>query len=320
MSLANKKQVVIGAATGVGLILIAGYFYMAGKGVEEFEDVLYDNNLSDAIHYRDVSYSPLTDTISMEDVDLEVVVMNLGKKQEKVTGNLDSLSIEGARDENKRRIAFTGYKLVTSPGATEREENILYQVLAEPLQYVSRMGVEETRLDGRVAYDYDRDDETLAIEIAIDAQNIASYSMDVTFERARKIVDTDLSKIVLAYFVNPKQQVEEYGKVEFVSLNANLEDYGFIQRVMYMDAISGFSYANALNNDAPFDAIEASRDNGNATHGMEKYLDADSIEALSDFRADGGDLSVSISTDRPVRLADLIKNDKLHRDIKIEVD
>jgi len=320
MSLANKKPVVIGAAAGVGLILIAGYFYVAGKGVEEFEDTLYDNNMSDAIHYRDVSYSPLTDTISMEDVDLEVVVMDLGEKKQKVTGNLDSLSIEGARDESKRRIAFTGYKLVTSPDATERQENILYQVLAEPLQFVNKMGVEETRLDGRVAYDYDRDDETLALEIAIDAKNIASYSMDVTFERARKVVDTDFSKLMLAYFTNPKQQAEEYGKVEFVSLNANLEDYGFIQRVMHMEALGGFSYANALNSDMPFDAIEASRQKGNTNLEMNEYLDEDSIEALSDFSTEGGDLTVSVSTDKPVRLADLMKKDKLHRDIKIEVD
>lgn len=320
MSIVNNKQVVSGIAAGVGVILVAGYFYLAGKGVEKFEDVLYDNDLSDAIHYRDVSYSPLTDTISMQDVDLEVVVMEFGGKQEKVTGTLDSLSIGGARDENRHRIAFTGYRLTTSPGITERQENILYQFLEEPLKFISKMGIEETELNGSVAYDYDRDDETLALEIAIDAQNIARYSMDVTFDRARRIVDADFSKLMLAYFVNPKQQAEEFGKVEFVSLNANLEDYGFIQRVMHMEALGGFSYANALNSDMPFDAIEASRQKGNTNLEMNEYLDEDSIEALSDFSTEGGDLTVSVSTDKPVRLADLMKKDKLHRDIKIEVD
>jgi hypothetical protein len=34
----------------------------------------------------------------------------------------------------------------------------------------------------------------------------------------------------------------------------------------------------------------------------------------------GGDLSVSVEARRPVRFADLVKNDKLHRDIKVSID
>ena len=53
---------------------------------------------------------------------------------------------------------------------------------------------------------------------------------------------------------------------------------------------------------------------------MADFLDEDSIEAVSSFRASGGDLNVSVKTRRPVRFADLVKNDKLHRDISVEID
>jgi len=320
MSLASNKPIVLGVAAGVVVVVIAGYLYAAGKGVEEFEDFLYDNDISDAIRYRDVSYSPLSDTVTMQDVDLDIVVVDAGRQQKKLTGNLESLSLEGASDDDKRRIAFSGYELVTDPGDAERRENIIYDVLAEPLKTIRRMAIEETRLDGSIAYDYDKDDEHLMLALALDAGNIASYSMDVTFERARKLVDTKLSDFMLAALFDPKRQLQEFGRVEFVSLNANLEDYGFIERMMYLDTISGFSYANAVNNDTDFDAVKATRQGENAGRDMAEFLDEDSIEALTAFQTQGGDLEVSIATERPVRLSDLVKNDKLHRDIKVRID
>jgi hypothetical protein len=182
------------------------------------------------------------------------------------------------------------------------------------------MAVEETRLDGSVAYDYEKDDERLMLALAIDAENIASYSMDATFDRARKLVDTKLSDFMLAALLDPKRQIQEFGRVEFVSLNAGLEDYGFIERMMYLDTIAGFSYANALNNEAEFDAVKVSLQGKGAGRDMAEFLDEDSIEALTAFQTRGGDLDVSIVTDRPVRLSDLVKNDKLHRDITVKID
>jgi len=316
----NKKPLMLGVAGGVAVILVAGYLYAASKGVEEFEDFLYDNDLSDAIRYQDVSYSPLSDTITMQDVDLQVVVLEFGGQQQKMTGQLESLSIEGARNENKRRVSFSGYELVTNPSASERNENVVYQFLDEPLKFASRLGVRETRLDGSVAYAYDRDDESLALGFSLDAENIASYAMDVTLDRARKVLDTELSEFIVAAVMNPKRQADEFGRVELVSLNANLEDYGFVERLMYMEAISGFNYANVLNNDMSLDAVEAVSQNAEAKREIAEFLDDDSIEVLSAFAAEGGDLKVSVNTKRPVPLAELIKNDKLHRDIKIEVE
>ena len=320
MSLAANKPVVFGIAAGVAVVVIAGYLYAAGKGVDKFEDYLYDNDLSDVVRYRDVSYSPLSDTITMQDVDLDLVVVDAGRQQKKLTGNLESLSLEGASDDSKRRIAFSGYELVTDPGDTERRENIIYDILAEPLKTVRRLAIEETRLDGSVAYEYDRDDERLMLAIALDAANIAAYSMDVSFERARKLVDTDLSELMLASLFNLKQQLQEFGRVEFVSLHASIEDYGFFERMMYLDTLAGFSYAEALNNDADFDAMKVSRQGKGAARDMAEFLDEDSIEALTAFQTRGGDLDVSIETDRPVRVSDLVKDDKLHRDITVRID
>jgi len=316
----NKKPLLFGILGGVAVIAVGGYLFAASKGVEEFEDFLYDNDLSDAIRYDDVSYSPLSDTITMDDVELEVVVLDFGGQQQKLTGRLDSLAIEGASDDSNRRIAFAGYQLVTAPSADERQQNILYQFLDEPLKFANRMGVKETRLDGSVAYDYNKEDERLALGISLDAENIASYSMDVTVDRARKVVDTDLSEVILASVMNPKKQADEYGKVELVSLNANLEDYGFVERVMYMEAISGFNYAKALNDDMTFDAVEAVGQNEKAKREVAQFLDEDSVEVLSKFAARGGDLKVSVNTKRPVPFAQLIKNEKLHRDVTIEVE
>lgn len=320
MSQTNKKPIVLGIAGGLAVVLVAGYIFASGKGVEEFEDFLYDNDMTDALRYDDASYSPLSDTITLDDVELEVVVMEMGQQKEKVTGRFDSLSIEGASEDNKRRIAFSGYELVTRPSDSDRKENMLYQVLDVPLKLINRLGIEETRLDGSVAYEWNRDDENLVLGVSLDAENIASYTIDLALSRARKLVDIDPSTFIMTALMNPKGQVEEFGTVEFVSLNASVEDYGFMKRLAYLDAISRFDYGSALNNDAAFEATTAIEYNETDKQQMAQFLDEDSIEAVSAFRANGGDLNVSVETKRPVRFADLVKGDKLHRDITVEID
>lgn len=320
MSQTNKKPLMLGIAGGLAVVLVAGYIFASGKGVEEFEDFLYDKDMTDALRYDDASYSPLSDTITLDDVELEVVVMEMGQQKEKVTGRFDSLSIEGASEDNKRRIAFSGYELVTRPSDSDRKENMLYQVLDVPLKFINRLGIEETRLDGSVAYEWNRDDENLVLGVSLDAENIASYTIDLALSRARKLVDIDPSTFIMTALMNPKGQVEEFGTVEFVSLNASVEDYGFMKRLAYLDAISRFDYGSALNNDAAFEATTAIEYNETDKQQMAQFLDEDSIEAVSAFRANGGDLNVSVETKRPVRFADLVKGDKLHRDITVEID
>jgi hypothetical protein len=320
MSQTNKKPLVLVIAGGLAVVLVAGYIFAAGKGVEEFEDFLYDNDLSDALRYRDVSYSPLSDTITLDEVELEFVVLDLGPKQEKVTGRLGLVSIEGASDDSSRTIAFRGYELVTRPSESDLKENILYQVLDEPLKFINRLGIEGTRLDGSVTYDWDREEENLSLGVSLDAENIASYSVSLVLSRARKLVDIDPSTFLMAALMDPKSQAEEFGNVEFVSLNASVEDYGFMERMAYMDTISRFDYGSALNNDAPIEAVAVARHSENDKQQMAEFLDEGSIEAVSSFMTQGGDLSVSVEARRPVRFADLVKNDKLHRDIKVSID
>jgi hypothetical protein len=320
MSQTSKKPLVLGIAGGIVVVLIAGYMYASSAGVEKFEDFLYDKDLTEALRYQDASYSPLSDTITLENVDLGIVVMEMGPQKQQVTGRFDSLSIEGASDDNKRRIAFSGYELVTRPSAGERQANALYQVLDEPLKIINRTGIEQTRLDGSVSYDWDRDDEELVLGVSLDAENIASYSINLRLSHARKLVDIDPSTFIMAVLMNPAAQMAEFGKVEFVSLDASVEDYGFMKRLAYLDAVSRFDYGSALNDDAPFEAVAANLNSESDRMQMAKFLDEDSIEALSSFRAGGGDLEVSVETKRPVRLADLVKDDKLHRDISVEID
>ncbi len=320
MSQTSKKPLVLGIAGGIVALLIAGYMFASSAGVDKFEDFLYDKDLTGALRYRDASYSPLSDTITLEDVELEVVVMEMGPQKEQVTGQLDMLSIEGASDESKRRIDFSGYELVTRPSDSERKANVLYQVLDEPLKFIHRMGIEQTRLDGSVAYDWDKEDENLVLGVSLDAENIASYSINLTLSHARKLVDIDPSTFMMAALMNPKGQMEEFGKVEFVSLNASVEDYGFMKKLAYLDAISRFDYGSVLNNDVAFEAVAAVQNSESDKKQMAEFLDEESIEAVSSFRASGGDLKVSVETKRPVRFADLVKDDKLHRDIRIEID
>jgi hypothetical protein len=93
-----------------------------------------------------------------------------------------------------------------------------------------------------------------------------------------------------------------------------------MERMAYLDAISRFDYGSALNSDTEIEAVAATRQDETDKKQMAEFLDEDSIEAVSSFRAGGGDLKVSVETRRPVRLLDLVKDDKLHRDIKIEID
>jgi len=316
-----NKSSLYGVGGGVALLATAGYFYAASMGVEAFEDFLYDNELDDTVRYGEVDYSPVSDAIEMQDVELELVLMDLGRGgKQQVTGRLETLLIEGATDDHARRIAFTGLLLSTEPSKSERKENMLYGLLAEPLQLVRRMGIEEIHLDGSVAYDYDKSEKTLDVGLGLTEQKLGSYEISLSLARAHKLLDIDPDTIVMESMMNPAAQLEKIGRIEFVSFDARVEDYGLIENLVYIDSLSSFDYADALNNGTPLVASTATVSREKLKQDMGEFLDDDSLDALNSFQTEGGNLSVSIRTKRPVPLAKLVDDDKPHRDISFEFD
>lgn len=325
MSPTKNRNLIYGVAGGLAVVVIGGYFYAASKGVEEFEDFLYDKDLTDAIRYQDASYSPLSDSITLEDVDLNIVLMEFGGQQQKITGRLEEFRLEGARDENRRHIRFSGYGLVTDPSPTQVQENVLYQMLAEPLRQARMLGVTETRLDGAVGYAYERDDEKLTLTAELDVEGVGHELIELRLQRTRKLLDTDPSQYMMAVMFSPQSLMQEFGRIELVGVQASLEDYGAFERMARLAALGAFNYARALSEeDVPFEAVEAGmhvRANPKVDAQLAAAnLDESSIEALMGFVRSGGDLEIEIETERPVRLAELVKNDKLHRNISIEID
>lgn len=314
----DKKVIFAGTAAVVGVLLIGGYFYASGVGVEKFENFLYDNDLSDAIRYQDASYSPLSDTITLEDVDLDLELMEgLGAK---LTGNLETLSIAGARDERTLQIHFAGYRMVTDPSPEERQSNVLYVFADEPLKLIRQMGIRETRLGGGVLYDYDRDEDRLELGLALDADHIAGGTVNVVLARARKLAELKPADLEMGTVMNLGRLLQEFGRIEFVSGEAQVEDHGFLKKIAYLDALSRFRYDQALNAREPtVDAIAFQRVAEPGGEEFDGALDGDSQKALRSFHASGGDLDIQVETKRPVRLSDIIKGKKLHRDIEIEV-
>ena len=319
MNLASKP-VIAGVGVGVLVILTAGYLYASSEGVERFEDFLYEHDLRDAIRYDDADYSPLSDTITLTDVELDIVVLDLGGgNSQKVTGRMKSLALEGASDEDKRRISFSGYGLATDPSESELRENVLYQLLAEPLRVVRQMGIDETSLDGSVAYDYDRDDKTLGLSAYLSAEKVASVELSLALDRARKLVESELSSVVAESMMNPMKPLQDFGKIELVSFDAKVRDFGFIENMAYVQGISRFNYSQALNNEEPIEALKPVKVDEKTRLDVEGVIDQESVEAMGAFLSKGGDLDLSISTERPVALASLIRDDKPHRDIRIEI-
>ena len=324
MSALNNKNVIYGVAGGLLIVLAGGYFYASSRGVEEFEDFLYDNDLTDAIRYDDASYSPLSDSISLEDVELNIVLMKFGGEQQKITGRLDRLTLEGAQDENRRLLSFSGYQLVTEPTPDQIRDNALYQMLAEPLRQARMLGVTETRLAGTVGYAYERDDEKLTLTAALDADGLGRQHAELRLQRARKLFEIEPSEFILAAMLSPQSLMQDLGRIELLGADAELEDYGAFRRRARLSALESYNYATALNEDIDFDAVEAAM-HVNSNPKMDQQaaaedLDEDSIEALRGFAEKGGDLNIEIETERPVRFADLVKDDRLHRDISIVID
>lgn len=325
MSALKNKNLIYGVAGGLGIVLVGGYFYASAKGVEAFEDFLYDKDLTDAIRYDDASYSPLSDSIVLKEVDLNIVVMEFDGQQQRITGQLDKVKIAGARDENRKHISFSGYELVTDPGPTQIQENMLYQMLAEPLKLARTLGVKETRLDGEVGYTYERDDEKLTLTVELDAENLARNEIELRLQRTRPLLEIDPDKQIQAAIFAPQQLLAEFGRIELVGVRAGLEDYGAFERMARLSALGSYNYATALNEkEMPFEAMKAAMHvRGNPKMKQQVAagdLDEGSIKTLQDFIEKGGNLDIEVETKRPVRLAELIKNDKLHRDISIEID
>lgn len=318
-SKADMKVMFGGVAAVVGALLIGGYFYVSKKGVERFDDFLYDNDLSDAIRYRDASYSPLSDSITLEDVDLDLEVMKgLGAK---LTGNLELLRISGIRKKRALQISFGGYRVVTDPSPEERQNNLFYALADDPLKRLGQLGIQETKLGGGVNYDYDRDEDILRLGIALDAEQVAGYAADVMLARARKLAELKPSDLNASTVMNLGRLLEEFGRIEFVSGEARVEDHGFLKKLAYLEALSGFRYDLALNGKEPtIDAVAFRRVDQSGTKEMDDVLDDASRKAITSFRASGGDLNIQVETKRPVRLSDIVKGKKLHRDIEIEVD
>lgn len=314
----DRKLLVGGSAALVGVVLVGGYFYASSIGVEKFEDYLYDNDLSDAIQYRDAAYSPLTDTITLNDVDLDLGVIK--GMDAKLKGSLEMLSISGVSDESTIAIRFEGYPMVTNPTPEERHGNILYAFADEPLKLMRQMGVDATQVGGELSYDYDRDDDLLNLGMALDMQNVAGYAINIQMARARKLVDLRLSEIEARTIMDLRRLLEEFGRIEFVSGEARIADHGFMKKLAYLNALSSFRYDKALNRKTPMiDAVAFRNGDVREMKEFDDMLDGDNRKALSAFLSSGGDLNVRVETKRPVRLNDIVKGKKLHRDIKIDL-
>lgn len=334
MDIQKNKPIVIGGAA-VAIVAVAGYFYASSVGVEKFEDFLYDNDLRDAVRYRDAAYSPLTDTITLKDVDLDLAMLGNGRggassgglaalmgapqKQPSITGNLATLSLTGVSKEDELAVRFTGYELDTNPDRSDIQGNFLYQTLSDILPLLQRLGVEQTRIDGGFSYRYDKDDDTLELGLMLDGQHLAEIAVNLELGRARKLVQAELPELAMGAVMNPLALLGELGRIEFVRLNAEIDDHGVLEKVAYLDTLSNFRYDKALNSGLGVDAVEFVRKDDRLDQQMQGVLDEDGIEALKKFQIEGGRLRLSAETERPVRLSDLVKDKKLHRDVALEV-
>ncbi|MGB5259999.1 MAG: hypothetical protein WBO34_05680, partial [Gammaproteobacteria bacterium] len=210
MSLPNNKMLTYGIIAGVVVVILGAYLYVAGKGADEFEDYLYDNDLSDALRYRDMDYSPLSDAIAMKDIELEFVLFNMGRDEAKISGHLDSLVIEGVSDDDEIRISFSGFEMVTDPGESDYRDNFLYTLIKDQLKIINQMGIEETSLEGSVTYAYDADDKHLEIGINLNAEGIAGVNAELALDRARKLVDSKIETLIAGAMSNPRKQLDEF--------------------------------------------------------------------------------------------------------------
>ena len=320
MSLERNKMLAYGIIGGVIVAVLGGYLYVAGKGAEEFDDYLYENDLSDAIRYRDMGYSPLSDAIDMEDIELELVLFSMGRDEAKISGHLDSLVIEGVSEDDQIRISFTGYELVTDPSESDYRDNFLYTLIDDQLKIINQTGIEETRLDGSVTYAYDADDKSLEVGISLDADGVAAVNAELALNRARKLVDSKIETLIAGAMTNPQKQLDEFGKIELASFEAEIEDHGFLETLAYVQNIGSFDYAHALNGQGSMNALDNKAMAKKLQRELEGVIDEDSIGALAEFKAQGGDLSITIDTERPVPFSKIVKNDKLNRDITVEIE
>nr|WP_305906844.1 hypothetical protein [Methylomarinum sp. Ch1-1]MDP4519552.1 hypothetical protein [Methylomarinum sp. Ch1-1] len=282
MLLKDNKMTAIGLAVAAGIFILGGYFYVSQEGVQRFEDFLYDHELDEAIRYRDISYSPLFDAISLENVDLDVEVMKgVGVN---LTGNMDTLVFSGGRDDDGLEISFSNYKLITDPTQKEQQQNIIYALSAEPLKMVRQMGIKETALDGRLSYQYDNDDDRLNLGLMLDAENIAGLSTNLEFERARKLINLKLSDLTANNIMNLQNLMEEFGRVEFSLMEAEIVDHGFLEKMAYMNALSAFRYDRAINHNMEIDAVKyVQSDKGDKGKALWEGVDEDSGDVLKSF-------------------------------------
>lgn len=341
MGIFQNRALILGAAATVVAAVAGAYMYAASAGVEAFEDYVHDNDLRDVLRYRDVSYSPLSDTITLADVDLEVpispggggsrdpnpmallgaLVGGTAQGPPVITGNLRSLELRGVRDEDALEVRFDGYSLLTDPSASERSGNYLYAVIGDLLPKLKNLGVRETQLGGVLSYRYDKGEDALEVGLTLDGSGLAASSVQLKLARARKLVGVDLSELLAQALANPVAQLEEFGRIEFVSLDARLDDHGIFKRLVRLEALAGFDYAKALNDDLEIDAIKLAAADDGLDRQFDGTLDGKSIEALKAFQSRGGALRFSATTaGRPVRLSDLFKDDRPHRDLNFVIE
>ena len=336
----NRNVVVGGTAALVVIAVIAVYFYVANYGVRKFDDYLYENNLRDSIGYRKASYSPISGTITLKDVDLDVVLFDAEKvigrvtgfEQgflrelsgglgliKKLTGNVKTLTIKDSVKKDRLTMKFKGYELYTAPTERDIERNFLYEATYEQLAMLNQMGIDETSLDGEFFYHYDRNKDNLSVGLGIDGESVAAFSMNLNLSRARRLVDSPISELLLSAITDPESLDDQLGRVEFVSMDAAIRDHGFLAKMAYLDAVSDFRYDVALSENAKFDALELYKVKQQDPDPLTASIDESSNKALREFSATGGNLKVAVQTKRPVRISDVAGDERLHRDVEVRV-
>lgn len=292
-----KNKLIIGVV--IAICAVIGWHFTAQSITKsKIETAFKEHQLDRFINYRDISVNSFTLTATLEKVTLNLTLPRFFRKAVVINLEADTIVLREFNNDDEELsldASLNGLKLdFTNPTHMALLNGLDW--LVKPLMYSA---YQDLTLDTGIAFQLDKTGGESSLAITLKDEHKATVFHQLTGEQWQSLP--------LLAEENPLQNMHKLGQIAFTSMQVSVEDHGAFARIF---ELSSQISVRTPDDEPSRDALKFTRDFEKAQKEGERdgiNIDVAEIgEAYADFIDDPDTLGLSVSSDEPLVVRDII--------------
>lgn len=311
-----NKPVLI--AAGLLVVALGGWFYSQKSADDEVRKKLADADLVGVVSYEDVSYNPVSGTLTIYEPKAKFETAAIGD---------DDFSIKAIRIHDAENQEGTPTRLHLEVVGLQYDvlalarQNPAFQVPGTealditPLEMLVTLGYRAMESSFNVEYDYDPGNETLDLNLVAGTKDMGDFNLSVSLgnvsQRIIKLIaglgegaTGNENGLGLLGLLGPA--MESLEKVTLADLRISYDDDQFLKRMKRYEAVE-YEYRHQQElPDQDLDGLYTEIHDDLLEAGVRETMAKDFAESIVNFARDPEYISLSTNIETPVRFSNLI--------------